>query len=101
MNWIFTKENFTRLTPDERRELMWLQMSPAYGGRSAYLPDDCGECGACGDTCLGSSWCPRCYERYGYLMDKMTGVLDEVHPVDEIFDDLNMELAAETHAGIY
>lgn len=95
MSRIFTKENMKRLTSDERRELMYLQMSPQ-GNRSAYLPDDCGECGACGDTMFGSSWCPRCFERYDYLMDKMMP-----HPVDEIFQDLEMELAAETHAGIY
>lgn len=71
MNPVFTKEKMARLLPDERRELMWLQMSPSSGGRSAYLPDDCGECGACGDTCLGSGWCPRCYKRHEALMEKM------------------------------
>ena len=68
---LFTKENMTRLTRMERAELMRLQMSSPYGARSAYLPDDCGECGACGDTCLGSGWCPRCYERHAYLADKL------------------------------
>lgn len=51
---LFTKENMARLTRNERGELMRLQMSPSGGGHSSYLPDDCGECGACGDTCLGS-----------------------------------------------
>ncbi|KKK58711.1 hypothetical protein LCGC14_3041670 [marine sediment metagenome] len=94
MSGIFTKENMARLKPNERRELMQLQMSSPYGSRSAYLPDDCGECGACGDTCLGSGWCQSCYKRYEHLMDKL---LDEVHPVEEIFQDLEMELAAQSH----
>jgi hypothetical protein len=70
---LFTKENMARLTRDERGEFMRLQMSSPYGGRSAYLPDDCGECGACGDTCLGSGWCPRCYARYEELWRKLSG----------------------------
>ncbi len=69
---LFTKENMARLLPDERRELMYLQMSSPYGTRSDYLPEDCGECGACGDTCLGSGWCRRCYERWRVLTKKMT-----------------------------
>ena len=73
MSGLFTKENMARLEPEERGELMRLQMSSPYGSRSAYLPDDCGECGACGDTCLGSGWCQHCYERYTYLTDKMVG----------------------------
>ena len=72
MSGLFTKENMARLEPRERAELMQLQMSLPYGSRSAYLPDDCGECGACGDTCLGSGWCRRCHERYAYLTDKMS-----------------------------
>ena len=72
MSGIWTREGMARLEPRERAELMRLQMSSPYGARSAYLPDDCGECGACGDACLGAGWCRRCRDRYAYLMDKMT-----------------------------
>lgn len=68
----FTKENFQRLTGFERAELMYLQMSQgstAYGG-GGYLPDDCSECGACGEPILGTGWCDRCDERYEELVAK-------------------------------
>jgi len=68
----FTKEAFARLAPDERRELMYLQMSPGssgYGGKG-YLPEDCSECGACGEPMLGSGWCSRCNRRWEYLSSK-------------------------------
>ena len=70
---VFTKENMARLEPKERAELMRLQMSSPYGTRSAYLPDDCGECGACGDTCLGAGWCSHCHRRFEKLQGKMIG----------------------------
>lgn len=40
-------------------------MSPSYSGmRSGYLPDDCSECGACGQPCFGSvGWCQSCLHR--------------------------------------
>ena len=68
----FSKESFAKLTPREGLELMQLQMSPgsgAYGG-GGYLPDDCSECGACGDPILGSGWCSRCYDRWEHLCRK-------------------------------
>ena len=68
---LFTKENFARLEPWERGRFMELQMSPAYGGRSGYLPDDCGECGACGEPMLGSGWCSRCHGEYERIRAKM------------------------------
>ena len=70
---MFTKEGFARLLPAERAELMRLQMSPGqtgYGG-GGYLPADCSECGACGDTISGAGWCHRCYSRYEELVAKM------------------------------
>lgn len=72
MSGVFTKENFKRLETWERAELMRIQMSPSYGSRSSYLPEDCGECGVCGDACLGAGWCRRCHERYEFLMNKLT-----------------------------
>ncbi len=69
MSKLFTKENMARLTADERARLMQLQMSPAYGSRSGYLPDDCSECGVCGCPTRGG-WCDRCYEDWDNLTAK-------------------------------
>ena len=65
------------LTKNERRELMALQTSRSYGARSAYLPDDCSECGACGEPVFGSGWCAYCWRRYDALMAKGRGVSPE------------------------
>lgn len=75
MTRLFTKENMARLTRGERGEMMMLQMSPAGGAYSAggYLPDDCSECGACGEPILGSGWCSRCGERFEELVSKAEG----------------------------
>ena len=70
---LFTKDNFARLTPSERRDLMYMQMAPRLRRHSAYLPDDCGECNNCGDTMFGSGFCSRCYERFEFLIKKATG----------------------------
>ncbi len=69
---LFTKEKMARLTQDERRELMVLQMSSSgesYGG-GGYLPEDCSGCGACGEPILGTGWCDRCFDRFDYLTEK-------------------------------
>ena len=63
---------WTNLTQDERSFYMMLQMSPRYGGRSAYLPDDCSECGFCGTPMLGSGgFCNTCYSNWQALRDKL------------------------------
>ena len=65
------KLNWNNLTKDERRRYMQLQMSPQGGhDRSGYLPDDCGECGACGNPTLGS-WCTHCYQEWKALRNKL------------------------------
>ena len=71
---IFTKENFARLTAEERGELMQLQMSRGGGvyGGGGYLPEDCSECGACGEPMLGSGWCEHCYSQWDWLIRKAT-----------------------------
>ncbi len=49
--------NWNNLTKDERTEYMILQMSPSGGyDRSGYLPEDCGECGACERPIVGTGW---------------------------------------------
>lgn len=66
------KLNWNNLTKSERAEYMRLQMSPQGGyDRSGYLPDDCGECGACGRTLLGCGWCKDCTRRWIELRDKL------------------------------
>jgi hypothetical protein len=66
------KLNWNNLTKEERAQYMRLQMSP-HGGydRSGYLPDDCGECGACGQPILGTGWCHSCYLIWKTLSDKL------------------------------
>ena len=70
---IFNKENFSRLTGEERSRLMRLQMSPSYYPRDGSLPDDCSECGACGAPMLGSGWCNYCSDEYESLVKKVRG----------------------------
>ena len=68
---IFTKENFTRLTPLERGRLMYLHMSQGQGGRFDYLPEDCAECCACSRPMLGyGGFCDPCGDDYDALIDK-------------------------------
>ena len=51
---------------------MKLQMSSQGGyDRSGYLPDDCGECGACGQPMLGTGWCHFCYQKFKALDSKL------------------------------
>jgi len=62
-----------RLTKEERTRYMQLQMSKQSYGRSAYLPDDCSECGACGYPTLGYGWCQSCNNEYSALRRKLEG----------------------------
>ncbi len=67
-----SKLNWNNLTKDERAEYMRLQMSPSGSyDRSGYLPDDCGECGACSTPTLGAGWCGNCYARFKELRNKL------------------------------
>ena len=73
------KQFWANLTRDERSELMMLQTSPSstgYGG-GGYLPDDCSECGVCGDAIFGSGWCDFHYKRFSELMKKGEGAPQE------------------------
>ena len=71
MTGIFTKENFARLTVDERAVLMYLQMNPG-GSHSSYLPDDCAECNACGQP-TRAGWCLDCSGAFDRLVAKCVG----------------------------
>ena len=60
------------LNKEERAEYMRLQMSSQGGyDKSGYLPEDCGECGACGQPTLGCGWCSDCLREYEELYNKL------------------------------
>ena len=64
--------NWNNLTKEEAAEYMRLQMSPQGGyDRSGYLPEDCGECGACGNATIGGGWCSPCSARFRVLLNKL------------------------------
>ena len=64
--------NWDNLTASEKSEYMRLQMSPqGTYDRTGYLPDDCGECGVCGQPTLGAGWCRNCYRRWQELRNKL------------------------------
>lgn len=65
-----TKQWWSSLTKDERSELVGLERSERYSGRSAYIPDDCSECGSCGTPHLGHGLCPLCTIRLYELTQK-------------------------------
>lgn len=61
---------WSRLTAQERSELVALERSTHYYGRSAMLPEDCGECGNCSTPSLGGGLCPLCNRRLLALIGK-------------------------------
>lgn len=65
------KINWNNLTKEERSEYMMYQMSPSYCSNDGYLPDDCSDCGSCGQPILGSGWCNSCYKRFDELRNKL------------------------------
>ena len=66
--------NWDNLNKEERAEYMRIQMAPRGGyDRSGYLPDDCGECGACGQPILGAGLCRHCFEEWRTLNFKLKG----------------------------
>jgi len=69
-----TKEWWARLTKEERSELWWLEYGDRHSGRSAYYPDDCGECGSCGAPSLGYGLCNFCFDRLDKLLNKAEGI---------------------------
>ena len=75
--------NWHNLTREECSRYMQLQMSP-HGDydHSGYLPDDCGECGACGQPMLGAGWCHDCYKEWRLLRDKLGETVGVCYPYD-------------------
>lgn len=68
-----TKEWWAMLTKSERSELTWLEKAEHHSHGSAYIPDDCRECGNCGTPTLYSGLCPLCSKRLGELLTKASG----------------------------
>lgn len=73
-----TKQWWARLTQQERSELVFLERSTSY--HSAYILDDCSECGNCGTSCLGLGYglCPLCNQRLQRLLIKANGNYSEM-----------------------
>ena len=69
-----TREWWARLTERERSELVMLERADKYSSRSAYIPEDCSECGYCSTPSLSSGLCPRCSNRFEYLIRKASGL---------------------------
>lgn len=70
-----TKAWWAALTKEERSELVMLERAQNLGGRSAFIPDDCSECGCCSQPHLGSGLCSRCFNRLGTLIDKANAAM--------------------------
>lgn len=72
-----TKEWWRRLDKWERAELVALERADSRvgSGGSAYLPDDCSECGHCSTPHLGYGLCPLCSSRLEQLIQKANGEL--------------------------
>ena len=63
-----TKEWWAALTKEERCWLVYAERNDTCS-RSDYLPDDCSECGVCGQPQMGG--CGMCR----YCLDRLIGVI--------------------------
>lgn len=49
----------------QQRWIIWnYERNEGKSSGSAYLPDDCSECGVCGQPCLGYGPCIACINEY-------------------------------------
>jgi len=65
-----TKEWWAALTKEERSWLVYAERNDTYF-RSAYLPDDCSECGICGNPRLGGAgMCLVCSNKWIEIVTK-------------------------------
>ncbi len=62
---------WARLSKNERKRLFHLEhtSNSSYGG-GGYLPDDCSECGGCGNPMMGSGLYHNCYLEIQSLINK-------------------------------
>ena len=65
-----TKEWWAKFTPEERSTIVYFERYCERGGRSSYLPDDCGDCGVCGSVTKGSGACRDCTTEYLKILEK-------------------------------
>jgi len=80
-----SKEWWSGLTKQERSLLVMLERAEYQGGRSAYIPDDCYECGGCGTPSLSIGLCPMCRSMLRRLLNKASLVLiSRKHPYPRI-----------------
>jgi len=72
-----TKEWWSNLTKEERTWLVYAERNDT-SCRSAYLPDDCSECGACGQPSLGfGGMCKYCLNEHQRIVNKADALLRE------------------------
>jgi hypothetical protein len=75
-----TKQWWASLTKEERSELVYLEHADKHSSYSSHYPDDCVECGACGNPSLGSGLCTVCLLRLIELLDRANdGVHNATH----------------------
>ncbi len=73
-----TRKWWAILTPNERSELVWIERyANDYHSGGGYLPDDCSECGACGQAMHGVGLCPQCSKRLDEIIGKADDCLNE------------------------
>ena len=65
---------WARLTKEERSQLIALEQDEYRGGRSGSLPDDCSECGSCGNPTIGIGLCMMCLDIYYKLLRKASAL---------------------------
>lgn len=77
----YSKRWWRGLTKNERRLLVGVMMarSVPYGGYGGEYPDDCSECGSCGEAMLGTGLCSYCYSIYETLHKKADSRLGRLH----------------------
>ena len=69
-----TKEWWDMLNKQERSRLFELEHSHSSGyGAGGYLPDDCSDCGGCGNPIMGVGLCNRCSRELDDLIAKAEG----------------------------
>lgn len=58
------------LLPEERSFLVAFERSkPGNYGGGGYLPEDCSECGLCGQPFLGCGHCSACLRQYNQILE--------------------------------
>ena len=66
------KQWWSKLTKEERSQLTYLERGANLGGSGGgYLPDDCSDCGACGNPMIGyGGLCSMCQSQLDAIINK-------------------------------